>query len=55
MRVLGWPDAWPAGDAALAAALGTRGGRETEQRAAGWRPWRAYAAMRLYGAQEIPR
>lgn len=48
LRVLGWPDAWPAGDAGLAAALGSRDAREHERAAEAWRPWRAYAAMALW-------
>jgi AraC family transcriptional regulator, regulatory protein of adaptative response / DNA-3-methyladenine glycosylase II len=48
MRALGEPDAFPSSDLGLlrAMALGTT--RELEQRAEGWRPWRAYAAMYLW-------
>ncbi|MBK1614028.1 adenosine deaminase [Rubrivivax gelatinosus] len=48
LRVLGWPDAWPVGDAGLAQALGTRENRKIETAAEAWRPWRAYAAMALW-------
>src|SRR5262249_10530914 len=43
LRALGDPDAFPASDAAIIAALGRRG--ETFQ---DLRPWRAYAATRLW-------
>lgn len=53
MRVLGEPDAFPAGDLGLrraAAAKGTTTLTEAQlwQRAEVWRPWRAYAAMYLW-------
>jgi AraC family transcriptional regulator of adaptative response / DNA-3-methyladenine glycosylase II len=47
MRALGAPDAFPSGDAALCNALATSA-QALEERAAAWRPWRAYAAMHLY-------
>ncbi|HEY9388365.1 MAG TPA: AlkA N-terminal domain-containing protein [Mycobacteriales bacterium] len=54
MRALGDPDAMPATDLVLrrtSARLGGPGdGRALEQRAARWRPWRAYAAMHLWAA-----
>jgi AraC family transcriptional regulator of adaptative response / DNA-3-methyladenine glycosylase II len=46
LRGLGDPDAFPAGDSAIRAALGMKTG--VEQRAETWRPWRAYAAVRLW-------
>lgn len=46
LRGLGDPDAFPAGDSAIRAALGLKVG--VEQRAEQWRPWRAYAAVRLW-------
>jgi AraC family transcriptional regulator of adaptative response / DNA-3-methyladenine glycosylase II len=46
LRGLGDPDAFPAGDSAIRAALGMKVG--VEQRAEQWRPWRAYAAVRLW-------
>jgi len=53
MRALGEPDAFPAGDLGLRRAL-ARGGklppeREVLARAEAWRPWRAYAALALWG------
>ena len=48
MRALGEPDAFPAGDIALARALALGSRRKLEQRAEAWRPWRAYAAMYLW-------
>jgi AraC family transcriptional regulator, regulatory protein of adaptative response / DNA-3-methyladenine glycosylase II len=52
MRALGEPDAFPASDLGLLAAVssGSRPIRPTElaQRAEAWRPWRAYAAMLLW-------
>jgi AraC family transcriptional regulator of adaptative response / DNA-3-methyladenine glycosylase II len=43
MRALGDPDAYPATDAALVNALGRKG--ETLEHL---KPWRAYAAVRLW-------
>jgi AraC family transcriptional regulator, regulatory protein of adaptative response / DNA-3-methyladenine glycosylase II len=48
MRVLGWPDAFPAGDLGLRKALGGVSTAECEARSAQWRPWRAYAAAHLW-------
>ncbi|MFN3296578.1 DNA-3-methyladenine glycosylase 2 family protein [Caldimonas sp.] len=53
MRALGWPDAFPPGDVAVLKALSQRLGRpcsvrEAEQLAEAWRPWRAYAVIRLW-------
>ena len=48
MRALGEPDAFPSGDVALARALALENGRELEQRAEAWRPWRAYAVIYLW-------
>ncbi|HEX2570054.1 MAG TPA: AlkA N-terminal domain-containing protein [Polyangia bacterium] len=48
MRVLGWPDAFPASDLGLRHALGGLSAREIERQAEPWRPWRAYAAMHLW-------
>jgi len=45
MRALGDPDAFPATDLVIARALGTSGAARAER----WRPWRAYAAMHLWG------
>jgi AraC family transcriptional regulator of adaptative response / DNA-3-methyladenine glycosylase II len=48
MRALAWPDAWPAGDIGLMNALGTRDPKQVMALAEPWRPWRAYALMRLW-------
>lgn len=52
LRVLGHPDAFPAGDLVLRDALADGGPRPTPAavaaRAAAWRPWRAYAAVHLW-------
>lgn len=48
MRVLGWPDAFPASDLGLRKALGGVTAREAEARAERWRPWRSYAALHLW-------
>jgi len=57
MRVLKNPDAFPCTDLGLLKALGSmesRGGRATPtellRRAEAWRPWRAYAALLLWGS-----
>lgn len=48
MRALAWPDAFPCTDIAVLKALNTRDARAAEQQSAAWRPWRAYAVMRLW-------
>jgi AraC family transcriptional regulator of adaptative response / DNA-3-methyladenine glycosylase II len=48
MRALAWPDAWPATDIGLMNVLGSRDARRITQLAEPWRPWRAYAVMRLW-------
>jgi AraC family transcriptional regulator of adaptative response / DNA-3-methyladenine glycosylase II len=52
MRALREPDAFPASDLGLLRAMETRRGRPTPaqllERAEAWRPWRAYAAIRLW-------
>ena len=48
MRALAWPDAFPATDIALLKALHTRDARTAEHQSAAWKPWRAYAVMRLW-------
>lgn len=48
MRALAWPDAWPAADIGLMNALGTRDSKAIEALAEPWRPWRAYAVMKLW-------
>jgi AraC family transcriptional regulator, regulatory protein of adaptative response / DNA-3-methyladenine glycosylase II len=54
MRCLGWPDAWPNTDVALMNALGSRNPKTLEALAEPWRPWRAYAVMRLWHSIENP-
>jgi len=48
MRACGEPDAFPSGDLVLRRLAGVETARELEQRAARWRPWRAYAVMHLW-------
>lgn len=52
MRALREPDAFPASDLGLLRALATPAGRPTPAQvlaiAEAWRPWRAYAALRLW-------
>ncbi len=54
MRALGWPDAFPPGDVAALKAMqrlfATASTREAEARAEVWRPWRAYALLRLWNS-----
>jgi AraC family transcriptional regulator of adaptative response / DNA-3-methyladenine glycosylase II len=54
MRALAWPDAWPATDIGLMNALGSRDSRQIANLAEAWRPWRAYAVMRLWHHLEKP-
>ena len=52
MRALKNPDAFPASDLGLLKAMGAKlsGARSLRQRAESWRPWRAYAALLLWGS-----
>ena len=52
MRALAWPDAFPATDIGVLNALGTRDVRAVQAQAEAWRPWRAYAVMRLWQTLE---
>ncbi len=54
MRALAWPDAWPASDIGLLRALGSRDPKHVTALAEPWRPWRAYAVMRLWHHLEPP-
>jgi len=54
MRALAWPDAWPATDIGLMNALGSRDAKHITTLAEDWRPWRAYAVMRLWHHLENP-
>jgi AraC family transcriptional regulator of adaptative response / DNA-3-methyladenine glycosylase II len=57
MRALRWPDAFPAGDLALHAALGLRHNprpaRAAETVAQAWRPWRSYAVLRAWAGHAV--
>ncbi|MFN7153875.1 MAG: DNA-3-methyladenine glycosylase 2 family protein [Acidovorax sp.] len=54
MRVLRWPDAFPAGDVALHKALAVQGeknpARVATEASQAWRPWRSYAVLRAWAA-----
>jgi AraC family transcriptional regulator of adaptative response / DNA-3-methyladenine glycosylase II len=55
LRVLGWPDAFPATDIGLLKALGFNQARDAPQivaMAEKWRPWRSYAVIALWRALE---
>jgi len=54
MRVLAWPDAFPASDIGVLNALGTRDIVLAAQQADAWQPWRSYAVMRLWQANDEP-
>ena len=55
MRVLGDPDAWLPGDAALAAAARRLGcDEDLDARSVRWAPWRSYAVVRLWSANSTP-
>jgi AraC family transcriptional regulator, regulatory protein of adaptative response / DNA-3-methyladenine glycosylase II len=54
MRTLAWPDAWPASDIGLMNALGSRDVKHITHLGQAWRPWRAYAVMRLWHHLETP-
>jgi len=54
MRALGWPDAFPPGDVAALKAMrlrfATATQRDADAHAERWRPWRAYALLRLWNS-----
>ncbi len=54
MRALGWPDAFPPRDVAVLNAMkslfGVTGPAAADMRAQRWRPWRAYAVLRLWNS-----
>ena len=56
MRALGWPDAFPPNDVAVLKAMkqlfNTASQREADHHAQAWRPWRAYAVLRLWRTLE---
>ncbi len=54
MRALGWPDAFPPGDVAALKAMrqlfAIESPRAAQAHAESWRPWRAYALLRLWNS-----
>jgi AraC family transcriptional regulator of adaptative response / DNA-3-methyladenine glycosylase II len=48
LRVLNWPDAFPASDLGLLKAMHVREPAQAEARAEAWRPWRSYAVIRWW-------
>jgi len=56
MRALSWPDAFPPNDVAVLKAMktlfNTASQREADAIAQAWRPWRAYAVLRLWNSLE---
>lgn len=48
LRTLGWPDAWPSGDAVLCKVLGGVRRGQADALAQAWRPWRSYATLHLW-------
>ncbi len=58
LRVLAWPDAFPATDvgvlAALAPQLGGRDAAAATRLAEAWRPWRGYAVIALWQTLQTP-
>ncbi len=55
LRALAWPDAFPASDIGVLDALGHRDAKRAESASQAWRPWRAYAVMRLWRSLETRR
>jgi AraC family transcriptional regulator, regulatory protein of adaptative response / DNA-3-methyladenine glycosylase II len=52
MRVLGWPDAFPATDVGVLRALELDNPGAALARAVAWSPWRSYAVIRLWQSLE---
>jgi len=56
MRAFGWPDAFPPQDVAVLKAMRqlfeTSNQRQADTHAEAWRPWRAYAVLRLWNSLE---
>ncbi|MBT9594583.1 MAG: helix-turn-helix domain-containing protein [Vitreoscilla sp.] len=48
LRVLAWPDAFPASDIGVLRALGAASPAAALGQAEAWRPWRSYAVMQLW-------
>jgi AraC family transcriptional regulator of adaptative response / DNA-3-methyladenine glycosylase II len=55
MRALAWPDAFPHPDVAVLKAMPDTDARRAAERAAAWRPWRAYAVLHLWKSLEESR
>lgn len=55
MRALHWPDAFPADDLGLRKAADDRSITNLADASQSWRPWRAYAAMRLWSLNGVKR
>lgn len=54
LRVLAWPDAFPASDAGVLKALGSIKAPEALEQAKAWQPWRGYATLRLWHGLTLP-
>ncbi|WP_295476462.1 AlkA N-terminal domain-containing protein [uncultured Pseudomonas sp.] len=52
MRALGWPNAFPQGDAVLKKYLGCATAAQLDDHASRWAPWRAYAVVHLWHLSE---
>ncbi|MFT4066182.1 AlkA N-terminal domain-containing protein [Paraburkholderia sp.] len=52
MRSLGWPNAFPEGDAVLKKQLGYSSASELSRHADQWQPWRAYATLHVWRQHE---
>jgi AraC family transcriptional regulator, regulatory protein of adaptative response / DNA-3-methyladenine glycosylase II len=52
MRVLGWPDAFPAADIGVMKAMGVSNAKQAQEQSQQWSPWRAYAVMHLWASLE---
>ncbi|WP_374673006.1 Ada metal-binding domain-containing protein [Ideonella sp.] len=48
LRVLAWPDAFPASDVGVRRALGAPDAASAAAQARAWQPWRSYAVMQLW-------
>ena len=48
LRVLAWPDAFPASDIGVRRALGAADAASAAAQAQAWQPWRSYAVMQLW-------
>jgi AraC family transcriptional regulator of adaptative response / DNA-3-methyladenine glycosylase II len=52
MRSLGWPNAFPEGDAVLKKQLGYSSASALNRHAEQWQPWRAYATLHVWRQHE---